>query len=440
MRPEFSQLQIPLPIAIVGLGLSGESVKKLLLTLGVDPSQIMTFDQKSPADYQDHVALLVKGEPKTLCVSPGVPIQQDWIQKSIAKGIRLTSELEIAFACLTTEKVISVTGSVGKSTTTSILAAGAQKVDEHMFVGGNLGTPLADYARQVMTSERARSQYVILELSSYQLENFRNLRSDVSILSHLSPNHLERYRDLNHYYQTKLELFKHTTGLGILNRSGGHIAGLLDQIQKSNPKLRWIWTDRNDPQFKKWVLEKPALVGSHNSDNLAMAFAAAHHFNWPSECYQAMLRFPGLPHRLENCGKHQGILFLNDSKATTMDSVLQALQSVRQEFTQEKIHLLLGGKDKNLPWKNLAVLKKAKNISYSFFGQVGALAQTQSQLPGEVYATFKECLTGLKSQVQSGDIVLLSPGGTSLDEFKNFEERGQVFKDWVLAEFQNSQA
>lgn len=438
MRNEFLSLQIPLPIAIVGTGLSGESVKKLLLGLGVDSDQIFTFDQKSPADFQDPEKLLQVAKPKSLCVSPGVPLKQDWIQKAIQSGLRLTSELEIAFSFVTTEKVICITGAVGKSTTTSILGAAVSKVDSQSFVGGNLGFPLADYAYKLICENRPKAQYLVLELSSYQLENFRNLKSHVSVLTHLSPNHLERYRDLNHYFETKLELFKMTTELGLLNRSGGYIASLLDRIQATNPKLKWHWTDRNDPQFKKSLSSKPLLVGSHNLDNLSLAFAVAKHFSWPDKSYQAMLQFPGLSHRLENCGSHQGILFLNDSKATTIESVLQAVQSVRQEYQANKMHLLIGGKDKNLPWENLGKLKNATNLVFTFFGEVAPVAQNKSQLPGKSYPTLAECLKSLKPQLASGDIVLLSPGGTSWDEFNNFEERGQFFKNWLLSEFQNS--
>jgi UDP-N-acetylmuramoylalanine--D-glutamate ligase len=439
MRSEFLDLQIPLPIAIIGLGRSGESAKKLLLSLGVGPEQIFTYDQKLPADYQDHKLLLVTGKPKSLCISPGVPLQQDWIQRAQKQGLRMTSELELAHAFLTSERVLSVTGSVGKSTTTSILGAGAQALDKNCFIGGNLGTPLAEYSEALIRGARPRAQWVILELSSYQLENFRNLKSEVSLLTHLSPNHLERYRDLSHYYETKVQLFKQTTKTGILNRSGGHISSLISSIQKSNPGLNWIWTDHRDPQFKKLMTIKPALVGAHNQDNLAMAFAAARSLGWPEEAFHKMLRFPGLEHRLENCGIRQGILFLNDSKATSIESVIQAVESVRGENPEKRVHLLLGGKDKGLPWHQITSFKSDQNLLSSFFGEVGPKAKTESGLSGQVYLSLKDCLHGLKVEVQKGDIVLFSPGGTSLDEFKNFEERGQFFKSWVLLEFQDHQ-
>ncbi len=437
MRPELQKLNLPLPIAIIGLGLSGESALRLLLAAGVDRSQILTFDQKSPADFQDHINLLIEGKPRTLCVSPGVALKADWIQNALNQGARLTSELEIAFAFLTSEKVIALTGSVGKSTTTSILGAGVSAIDPNAFVGGNLGMPLADYAAGLIEGNRNKAQNVILELSSYQMENFRNLKCDVAVLTHLSANHLERYDSLQHYFDTKIHLFRYATKLGVLNQNGGEISNQIDRITSQNPNLTWKLVDRKDPEFRKRLTTTPNLVGTHNLDNLAMAFAVAENQSWPQESFTAMLRFPGLAHRLENCGRIDDILFLNDSKATSIESVLQAVSSVVGENPNSTLHLLVGGKDKGLPWENLRVSLRYPHLKYYFFGEVGPLAQQKSQLQGPVFAKFGEALKHLKSQLRAGDTVLLSPGGTSWDEFKNFEERGKYFKNWILAEFQS---
>jgi UDP-N-acetylmuramoylalanine--D-glutamate ligase len=149
-----------------------------------------------------------------------------------------------------------------------------------------------------------------------------------------------------------------------------------------------------------------------------------------------MTRFSGLAHRLENCGTFDGILFLNDSKATSIDSVLQALNSVISDSPIRPIHLLIGGKDKNLPWENLAVAAKNSHVRFYFFGQVGELARHKSGIQGPIFDKLGEALQSVKTQLKKDDIVLLSPGGTSWDEFKNFEERGRYFKNWILTEFQ----
>lgn len=418
------------PIVIAGMGISGEATLRLLLASGVPRKSIFTFDQKHPADLCS-VDELSRQQVQTLIVSPGIPLSSPWIQSLLQKGVQLESELSVAFSVLTEERVISITGSIGKSTTTALIGAAAQALNPNNFVGGNLGDPLARYAEEVLLNKRPRADFVILELSSYQLENFENLASDLSVLTYLSPNHLERYKDLQSYYRTKLGIIKKTKGPVIANKNGGELnTHLLDEST--------VWTDRNSLSLQAKQLVPCAMVGSHNLDNLAMACAVAEYFQWGSEAFDAMRTFPGLNHRLESCGRHDGVLFVNDSKSTTIDSLLQAVESVQSEV-QGKGHLyvLVGGKDKNLPWESLEILKQLPEVSPIFFGECGEIARQKSQLRGPYYSRLIAALESLKGTVQNGDLVLLSPGGTSLDEFKNFEDRGNFFKDWVLTKFKN---
>jgi UDP-N-acetylmuramoylalanine--D-glutamate ligase len=181
--------------------------------------------------------------------------------------------------------------------------------------------------------------------------------------------------------------------------------------------------------------EKPQMIGDHNLDNLGLSYATASYLKWPEASFKEMLLFPGLPHRLENCGIHRGILFLNDSKATAIASVIEAAHAVQNEKSQSgKIHMLLGGRDKNLPWENLSILKNSRFL-FHFFGEFGEMAQKKSGLSGTLSQDLHSCLNQITSQLSQRDIVLLSPGGTSLDEFKGFEDRGNYFKRWVLSEF-----
>jgi len=439
MNVLIQSLRMKTPIALVGMGVSGEATLRLLLDCGFDRQQILTFDGKSPADFSSPEAL-AKAKPKTLCVSPGISLETPWIKDLLQEDILLTSELEIAFSFLTSELVISVTGSIGKSTTTSLIGVGARAIDPTAFVGGNLGFPLADYSRQLINNG-VKAKYVILELSSYQLESFKNLRTDVSVFTFLSPNHLERYRGLEHYYQTKLSLISKTKRAVVINSHGGDLLQKSKPYQGQHADLKWIFAHRQDPRFTEWMIRAPALVGIHNLDNLAMAFSVSDFFCWPMECRDAMLSFPGLPHRLENCGVRHGILFLNDSKSTTMDSVLHAVKSVLPDLKSSgRLYLLLGGRDKNLPWSDLSVLSAENSIVFSFFGEIGESARKQSELEGITYPTLQNCLSSISSQLRENDILLLSPGGTSWDEFKNFEDRGQFFKNWILSKFYNDQA
>lgn len=424
------------PFAIVGMGLTGESVMKLLLECHIPRNSIATFDSKKPADFSDPQKLMDTFKPQTLIVSPGVPLNQIWIQEAVKFGTIVTSELELASRFLTTEFIICITGSVGKSTTAALVNEGARAQDPYSFLGGNFGIPLADYSFNIIRG-KPKARYLVLEISSFQLENYKNLKSNFSIITFLGENHLERYRDKEHYYQTKLSLLEKTSDNIVLNINGGDLIKYKSQIQSQYPDKNISWVDRNYLYQKN--LPQPRLLGFHNHDNLAMSLCLADQLRWGSDSIQAMLDFGGLSHRLENCGLHQGILFLNDSKATSIDSIFEATKSIESntEFDQ-RIHLFIGGRDKNLPWEKLNYLNKNQRYKFHFFGEAGDIARNKSQLKGDYQKTLKASLESVKNFLKSGEIVLLSPGGTSFDEFKSFEDRGNFFKKWIESEFNDN--
>lgn len=413
------------PIAVIGLGVSGEAALALLLSAGFSRKELATYDKKqTAADFTDESLLLREFKPSTLVVSPGVPLSSAWIQKFQNDGGMITSELELAFSLLTTEKVIAVTGSVGKSTTVSLLGMGARSFAKDSFVGGNLGTPLARYSKDLLEGAKP-AQWIILELSSYQLENFKNLRADWSAIVSLTPNHMERYTDLEAYYQSKWSLVEKTKNATFINSRGGD---LKTWARGKSAPCPMVFTDRDDISLKNWRLNEARLLGGHNQDNLALATRLALAAGWPTSSVAAMKSFSGLSHRLENLGAKNGILFINDSKATTIESVRTAVNSLLESVGSATVHLLVGGKDKNLPWEELNTLGLTKNLSFYFFGECGSLAKTKSQLSGPTYASMSDATHAAFENAQVGDLILLSPGGTSLDEFKNFEARGEAFK------------
>lgn len=426
MREYIKNLQTP--IVIVGLGKSGHAALNLLKHFNFSNDDLKTFDAKDPlADFnqpQDVLAL----KPKTLVVSPGVPLQSDWIQSLKAAGTLITSEISLAVSTLEQEKVIGITGSVGKSTTVSILGAGVLNFDPHAFVGGNLGIPFCEYALQTLQNKRARAQWVVLELSSYQLENCQNLVLQSSAITYLTANHLERYKSIEDYYFTKLSIASLTIKSCFLNANGGDNISFTEKHPNSHFKV----ISKDDSALKQFSLEKALLIGDHNQDNFAIAAAIAIENNWPASSIEAMKLFKGLEHRLENLGYKKGIRFINDSKATALDSVKIAVDAAYATLEKDgNLILFLGGKDKNLPWEELNSLKEFSNIQFIFFGQCGGLAKDKSQLQGSVFTTLKEALNEIPKILKSHDTVLLSPGGTSLDEFKSFEDRGNYFKTFV---------
>lgn len=431
MEFKTGQLRIPTPILVVGLGLSGRSVLRLLKVLGANQQDVFSYDDR------DDLAQIRSGEaalrlaPKTLVVSPGVPLKTPWIEKLREQGAVLTSELELAWHYLENEKVIGVTGSVGKSTVVGILGQG---LSHQGFVGGNYGKPLADYVSDVFEEKRARVPWIILELSSYQLENFPSLMCRASILTSLTPNHLERYDSLEDYYKTKLGLLQKTAGPVVLNHSGFDLIPFIKKQRLSPRQLARISsTDRKDPLVRKKIPEKNLLLlGKHNLDNLAVCVRLAQLLEWPQEIIDGFFRFPGLPHRLENVGERNRVLFVNDSKATTIASVLQAVSSMKSKISRARLfHLLLGGRDKNLPWAELKKLSGIPKAKFYFFGESADKARKLSGLQGTTHSSMRNALQDVFKNVQPEDLVLLSPGGTSLDEFKSFEHRGEVFKEEI---------
>lgn len=409
--------------ALIGMGKSGESALRLLRARGVPDSDLLTFDD-SPgrARFHNPDDLLSFAKELVLVVSPGYPLTKEWFTRALSSGARLTSEIGLAVEHLTSEKIIAVTGSVGKSTTVALLAEGLRSFSPRSFVGGNFGVPFCDYALSSLLGA-ARADWVVLELSSFQLENCGNLRPDFSGITSFTPNHMERYENLTHYYSTKWSLVERTAGLTLLNGASPELTRWA-----ANHPGRWRIADRKSPSLSHFSLETSALLGTHNLDNLALAAELALVSGWPPSSIDAMKRFSGLPHRLENAGLMNGVLCINDSKATAIESVLTAVRGL--DTQPGTLWVLVGGRDKNLPWVDLSSLGSPRR-KFVFFGECGEKARASSGLQGAVYPSLKTALKAVRDQIPAGDCLLLSPGGSSLDEFKNFEERGDCFKEWV---------
>jgi len=410
--------KIKFPVVIIGMGKSGHSAQNFLLKTGFDKDQILTFDEKTDLNLTSNLKSwsdIKNLNPGTLVVSPGVSLQSQNIQNLIKQGWALSSEINLATSVLTDEIIIGITGSVGKSTVTSLLGVGAKFEDSNAFVGGNLGTPFCEYAISQIEN-KPKAKYIILELSSYQLENCRQLKLNYSAITYLSANHLERYLSLHEYYMAKCYIGKQTSQFCIINSASADLLKYKKEI---------LCTTIEAPILS----EKIKLIGKHNLENYSVAVALAKKCKWSDNAILEMKNFLGLPHRLETVGEFNGTLYVNDSKATAMDSVLVAVSAVAEKIQpHKKMHLMLGGKDKNLPWQDLEILKTQKNIQVYFFGECANVAKNKSSLNGIVFKTMLTALEDIFLKTTTGDVVLLSPGGTSLDEFKNFEDRGHIFK------------
>lgn len=414
------------PIALVGLGKSGKAAYQLLLAVGFSEKVILTYDDKDASAGFSNGDLLASRNPKTLVVSPGFPLKTPWIEKLIQSGCFLTSEISLAASIITTEKIIGVTGSIGKSTVVSLIGEALLSDDPNTFIGGNLGTPFCQYALDLL-KERKKANWIVLELSSYQLENCAGLKLLYSAITYLSPNHLERYDSLEEYYNTKIKIISLTSKKCVLNSTSEDILKMFAGETHSI-----LFT--NSSKVPKLLLDHVNLIGKHNKDNFAVAYEIIKLCGLTNENagILAMQKYKGLSHRLENVGTRNGVTYINDSKATAIDSVLVATYGCLENLsTNNLLYLLLGGKDKNLPWEDLAILKTDARIRFVFFGQCGKEISYRADLGGPYFTKLGKAVEYCKKTAVINDVVLLSPGGTSLDEFKNFEERGDYFRKLI---------
>ena len=255
------------PIALVGLGKSGKAAYRLLKFVGFSENEIFTFDEKDSAAEFSEPEKLIEHKPKTVVVSPGFPLKTPWLVKLVNSGCFLTSEISLAASLISTESIIGVTGSIGKSTVVSLIGEAMLVDDPSAFVGGNLGIPFCQYAFEIL-SGRKKAKWIVLELSSYQLENCAGLKLLHSVITYLSPNHLERYNSLDEYYQTKIKIISMTSGKCILNSKSEDINKYI-----SNNKDHLVFT--NSEQIPADLKKTIYLIGRHNKDNFSLALEIA---------------------------------------------------------------------------------------------------------------------------------------------------------------------
>jgi UDP-N-acetylmuramoylalanine--D-glutamate ligase len=419
------------PVAVVGLGATGKALMRLFGAYGIDRSQYVTFDAiDASADFNDPVQLLKNARPATLIVSPGVPLASAWIADFKKSGGTLTSEFDLCSKLVTSERIVAVTGSIGKSTCTSLLGEALRVVDPNVFIGGNLGLAWANYFADLKLGLRQKSLWQALEVSSYQIEGWTApLNIESAILTYLSPNHLERYPSLTDYYAVKWALLKRAVGKTFVN---GDCPAIREGLAQQGLAQKAI-----EAQAKDFDTRAAKLLGEHNKQNLSLALHFVETHKMGEAAKKAILQFKGLEHRCENLGERKGVLFVNDSKATAIDSVQAAINGLSATRQQRggRLWVCLGGRDKKLPWPLLVSSFADQHITPIYFGECRQTIQKALSKEGPEFDKLSDVMAALPKLVRSGDIVLLSPGGTSLDEFKNFEERGSYFKSAIERSF-----
>ena len=381
-----------------------------------------------------------------LCVSGGVPLDNPLVIAAMQRGIPLTNDTQV-FMEVAPCRTVGITGSAGKTTTTSLVGLMARAAyGEKAYIGGNIGDPLLKYVDEMTPDDLA-----ILEISSFQLEQM-TISPNVAVVLNITPNHLDRHGTMEAYTAAKRRIleFQRVVDTAVLNRTDagswnlrGDIHGLLVTFgagalpgeQEGTFLADGILTLRQGGvEIPLMRSDQIQLRGEHNVMNVLAAFAIGYAVGLPLETMvTATKEFRGVAHRLEFVREWNGAHWYNDSIATAPERTMAAIRS----FT-EPIVLLLGGRDKNLPWEELASLVRQRVEHVVLFGEAAnKIASALDQASGPLPLTM-ECSKGLEEAVQAaarvaepGSIVLFSPGGTSFDQFYDFEERGKAFRKWV---------
>jgi UDP-N-acetylmuramoylalanine--D-glutamate ligase len=443
-------------VAVIGLGKSGVAATRLLAREGV---RVYASDG-SDHPYGGAAVEALRGLPGVevdlgrhdlakiraaagVVVSPGVPPDAAPLVAAREAGLEIVSELDLGFRALAATRdthCIAITGTNGKTTTTALVAHLLAAAGLKAAAAGNIGRPLADVA---LAGDRYR--WLSVEVSSFQLHDSPHFAPDVGILTNLAPDHLDRYASVDAYYADKRLLFQNASpsSVWILNADDAAVMDLTRGVpgrralfSLKNPTEAWYDTGGGVGLLRLGGAallrrEELHLLGDHNVANALAAALAVHEAGVPPGLIGEGLRaFHALPHRLEAVREVNGVLWINDSKATNIASTVVAIEAMSRPFV-----LLLGGRHKGEPYTRLAPLLANRARLVIAYGEAGPIVEQdlQGQAPLERGTTFEDVMARARRAARPGDTVLLSPACSSYDMFKNYEERGATFRRLVEA-------
>ena len=438
-------------ISVIGAVRSGVAVAKLIKKLGGVPFVSDKSDseklKKSMTELQNKNIEFEFGnhsgralDCNLMVVSPGVPSDSEVITTAKSKGIKIISEVELA-SRFCAGNIIAITGTNGKTTTTSLCGYLFNHCGVKTYVAGNIGNAFSDIVLDVKPNE-----FVSLEVSSFQLDFIETFKPRVSIILNITPDHLNRYDyKLKNYTQSKLRIYENQTPEDylIINKDD---LNLQKNVNKQLSNTFYFSLNQNIEngcylsEDNIYFLEKGVkkfecktndilLRGEHNWSNAMAVITAAKLFNLDNDKIISALRtFKAVEHRLELIMEINGIKFINDSKATNVDSVVYALKSF-----ETPIHLILGGQDKGNDYKQIEDLVK-KNVK-----QIYAIGSSSEKIKNyfsgkidvEIYSSLKDATVNAFENAKRNEVVLLSPACASFDMFENYEDRGKQFKTIV---------
>ena len=436
-------------VAVLGAARSGLAVSQLLTSHGVS---VLLSDVKPAAQLslpmkiiQNKKITLETGkhsgailESDLICISPGLPLDIPILKKAAQKHIPIIGEIEMA-SWFCPSPIFAITGSNGKTTTSTLIGKIFRKVEPRTIVAGNIGNPFSESLLDNPTPE-----YVVLEISSFQLETIFSFHPRLAVIMNLTANHLDRYPDFESYARAKLNILMNMTDQDLLIYNWDD-QYLKEQVQNSKPqKLVFsqhshtlpgiFWHDNQmiiqlENKTEVISLTNYRLRGPHNRYNMMVAALISYLQHISLEIIaQEISNFEGIEHRLEFVRELHGIRFFNDSKATTVDSLRYALQSF-----PGNIILIAGGKDKGGDfWEVNDLLKERVKVAVL----MGQASERMSEAWTKIIPVLRaknlaEAVETAYHRAQSGDVVLLSPACSSFDMFRDYEDRGQQFKKIV---------
>lgn len=440
-------------VLVVGLGRSGVAAATFLQEQG---ARVTVSDAKTETQLQHEVSLLLDrgisietgrhGErtfrdQDLIVVSPGVPSDQPQLQQARNLGIPVIGEVELAYRFLK-GKIVAITGSNGKTTTTTLAGEILAKSGLRTLVGGNIGTPVISLAGQ-----SAIDGFDVLEISSFQLETIQQFKPYVAAILNITPDHLDRHHTFQAYVDAKARIFENQQSgdFGLLNADDPTCVGLKNKVKGA---VYWfsrkqqvetgasltgdqiMFRDRGQ-QTAVLSLGDIHLKGAHNLENVLAAVCIGMIAGCaPQQIRKAVTEFQGVEHRLELAAVIHGVSFYNDSKATNVDATIKALESF-----PANIHIILGGKDKGSDYTVLNPLLHERTRRAYLIGAAAEKigAQIQGSTPISYSGTLERAVHQSFDAASPGDVVLLAPACASFDQFENYEQRGRVFKELVAA-------
>ncbi|MGJ0430336.1 UDP-N-acetylmuramoyl-L-alanine--D-glutamate ligase [Methylobacter sp.] len=431
-------------VLVVGLGVTGISAARYLQNLGIKfaivdsrakPPLLEEFSQQMPdaavfTGGFDEAAFKVATH---LVVSPGVSLNENAIVKAIANGARVVSDIDL-FACSVDVPVVAITGSNGKSTVTTMLGEMAKEAGKRVGVGGNLGTPALDLLEQ-------GSELYVLELSSFQLERTTVFNAAAATVLNVSADHLDRHADMAGYAVEKRRVFD-GNGIMVINVDDPVVNAMKDANREvltfsiNSMKANFYLAAKDGKEYLMhndttlMPLAELPLEGRHNAANAlaALALGVAVGLDEQAMC-RALQKFKGLAHRMQRVAEIRGVTWVNDSKATNIGACVAALQGY-----DRKVILIAGGDAKGADMNELMPVIKEKAKSVVLMGKDAGLIEQALNGCVPVYSAENifQAVQIAANLADAGESVLLSPACASLDQFKNYQDRGEKFTKAVL--------